>query len=55
MFSERTQVVPKKLVVFLVTESGEVQIVERHNPLDYLKTLTHYVDQFIRYRDGKYD
>ena len=53
MFSERTQVVPKKLVVFLVTESGEVQIVERTNPLDYLKTLTHYVDQFIRYRDGK--
>ena len=53
MFSERTQVVPKKLVVFLVTESGDVQIVERRNPLDYLKTLTNYVDQFIRYRDGK--
>ena len=33
MFSERTGVVPKKLVVFLVAENGEVQIVERDNPL----------------------
>lgn len=53
MFSERTGVVPKKLVVILVTESGDVQIVERRNIMDYLKTLTNYVDQFIRYRDGK--
>jgi genome maintenance exonuclease 1 len=49
MFSEKTQVVPKKLVVFLVGENGDVQIVERRNPLDYLKTLRNYVDQFIRF------
>jgi ATP-dependent exoDNAse (exonuclease V) beta subunit len=53
MFSEATGVVPKKLVVVLVTERGDVQIVERRNIMDYLKTLTNYVDQFIRYRDGK--
>ena len=52
MFSEKTGVVPKKLVVFLVAESGEVQIVERTNPLDYLKTLRDYVSQFIQYRDA---
>ena len=52
MFSERTGVVPKKLVVFLVAENGEVQIVERDNPLDYLKTLRNYVSQFIQYRDA---
>jgi len=52
MFSERTGVVPKKLVVFLVAESGEVQIVERTNPLDYLKTLRNYVSQFIQYRNA---
>ena len=52
MFSERTSVVPKKLVVFLIAENGDIQIVERTNPLDYLKTLRHYVTQFIQYRDG---
>jgi len=49
MFSEKTGVVPKKLVVFLVGENGDVQIVERRNPLDYLKTLRNYVDQFVRF------
>ena len=53
MFSEKTGVVPKKLVVILITEKGDVQIVERRNIMYYLKTLTNYVDQFIRYRDGK--
>ena len=46
MFSEKTGLVPKKLVVFLVTESGEVQIVERTNILHYLKKLRDYVNQF---------
>ena len=49
MFSEKTGVVPKKLVMFLVGENGDVQIVERRNPLDYLKTLRNYVDQFVRF------
>jgi len=49
MFSEKTGVVPKKLVVFLVGENGDIQIVERRNPLDYLKTLRNYVDQFVRF------
>ena len=49
MFSEKTGVVPKKLVVFLVGENGDVQIVERRNPLEYLKTLRSYVDQFVRF------
>jgi len=53
MFSERTQVVPKKLVVFLIAENGETQIVERTNPIHYLKILQDYVSQFIQYRDGK--
>jgi len=52
MFSEHTGVVPKKLVVFLVAENGDVQIVERTNIIDYLKTLQDYASQFIRYRDG---
>ena len=46
MFSEKTGIVPKKLVVFLVTEAGEVQIVERTNIMHYLKKLTEYVHQF---------
>ena len=53
MFSERTGVTPKKLVVFLVAENGDIQIVERTNIIDYLRTLKDYVSQFIRYRDGK--
>ena len=46
MFSEKTGLVPKKLVVFLVTEAGEVQIVERTNIMHYLKKLREYVNQF---------
>jgi len=53
MFSERTGVTPKKLVVFLVAENGEIQIVERRNIMHYLKTLRNYVAQFIEYRDGR--
>ena len=53
MFSERTGVVPKKLVVFLVGENGDIQIVERRNPIDYLKTLRHYVSKFVEYRDAR--
>ena len=53
MFSERTGVIPKKLVVFLVAENGELQIVERRNIMHYLKTLRNYVAQFIEYRDGR--
>ena len=49
MFSEKTGVVPKKLVVFLVGENGDVQIVERRNPVDYLKTLRDYVAQFVQF------
>ena len=52
MFAENTGVVPKKLVVFLVAENGDVQIVERTNPVHYLSILQDYVSQFIRYRDG---
>lgn len=53
MFSEKTGVVPKKLVVILVAENGDVQIVERRNIMDYLKTLRNYVSQFIQYRDAR--
>ena len=49
MFSEQTGTVPKKLVVFLVAENGDVQIVERRNPVDYLKTLRDYVNQFVQF------
>ena len=52
MFAERTGVVPKKLVVFLVAENGDIQIVERTNIMHYLTILKDYVNQFIRYRDG---
>lgn len=52
MFSEATGVVPKKLVVFLVAESGEVQIVERRNIMKYIETLRDYASQFIQHRDA---
>ena len=52
MFSEATGVVPKKLVVFLVAENGDVQIVERTNIMDYLKTLRDYVSKFVQHRDA---
>ncbi len=52
MFSENTGVFPKKLVVFLVGENGDVQIVERRNIMHYLKTLQDYVSQFIQHRDA---
>ena len=52
MFSERTGVVPKKLVVFLVGENGDVQIVERRNIMKYLTTLRDYANQFIQFRDA---
>ena len=53
MFSETTGVVPKKLVVFLVAENGDVQIVERRNIMDYLNTLRDYVSKFIQHRDAQ--
>lgn len=52
MFSERTGIVPKKLVVFLVTENGDVQIVERRNIMKYLTTLQDYAYQFIQYKNA---
>ena len=52
MFSERTGLVPQKLVVFLVGENGDVQIVERRNVMNYLKTLRDYVSQFVQHRDA---
>lgn len=53
MFAEKTGVVPKKLVVFLVAENGDVQIVERRNIMFYLKTLQDYVSQFVEDRDAR--
>ena len=53
MFAETTDVVPKKLVVFLVAENGDVQIVERTNIMDYLNTLRDYVSKFIQHRDAQ--
>ena len=52
MFSEKTGVVPKKLVVFLVAENGDIQIVERRNPIHYLTILRDYVSQFVQYHDA---
>ncbi len=52
MFSEATGVVPKKLVVWLVGENGDVQIIERRNIMYYLTTLQAYVSKFIQYRDA---
>jgi hypothetical protein len=53
MFSEKTGFVPKKLVVFLVGENGDVQIVERRNIMKYLMTLREYASQFIEHRDAR--
>jgi len=52
MFSEKTGVVPKKLVVFLVGENGDIQIVEKRNVLDYLKILRDYASQFAEYHNA---
>ena len=52
MFAERTDVVPKKLVVFLVGENGDVQIVERTNIMHYLEVLQEYASKFIQHRDA---
>lgn len=49
MFSEATGVIPKKLVVFLVAENGDIQIVERRNVMDYLKTLRDYACRFAEH------
>lgn len=48
MFSETTGIVPKKLVVFLMTEQMEIQIVERRNIMYYLEKLRNYVNLFNR-------
>ena len=53
MFSEKTGIVPRKLVVFLVGENGDVQIVERKNIMDYLTTLQDYASKFIQHRDAQ--
>ena len=53
MFAERTGVVPRKLVVFLVAEDGTVQIVERKNIMKYLMTLRDYANQFVEFRDAE--
>lgn len=53
MFAEATGVAPKKLVVFLVGENGDVQIVERRNIMHYLTTLSDYASKFVQFRDAK--
>ena len=53
MFSEATGVVPKKLVVFLVGENGDVQIVERRNIMKYLEILKDYASQFVQHQDAR--
>jgi len=53
MYSENTGLVPKKLVVCLVGENGDVQIVERRNIMDYMTILKDYVDQFIQSTNAK--
>jgi genome maintenance exonuclease 1 len=53
MFSEKTGIVPRKLVVFLVGENGDVQIVERKNIMHYLTTLQDYASKFIQHRDAQ--
>ena len=52
MFSEKTGKVPKKLVVFLVGENGDVQIEERRDIMNHLKTLENYVSQFVQSRNA---
>ena len=54
MFSETTGRAPKKIVVFLVGENGDVQIEERTLPdiIDYLRTLQDYVSRFVQFRDA---
>ena len=52
MFAEKTGVTPKKLVVFLVAENGDVQIVEKTNVIDYLTKLQDYVSRFIQHRNA---
>lgn len=52
MFSEATGIVPKKLVVFLVGENGDVQIVEKRNIMKYLTTLRDYASQFIQHHNA---
>lgn len=46
-FSETTGIVPKKLFVFLITQDGTVQIVERRNIMHYLMKLQKYIDKFF--------
>ena len=53
MFCEKTGLVPKKLVVILVGENGDVQIVQRRNIMTYLDRLKDYVSKFLEYRDAK--
>ena len=52
MFSEQTGRVPKKLVVFLVGENGDVQIEEQTDIMHYLRTLQDYVSKFVQSRDA---
>ena len=52
MFSEKTGLVPRKLVVILVGENGDVQIVQRRNIMTYLEKLQDYASRFIQYRDA---
>ena len=52
MFCEKTGLVPKKLVVILVGENGDVQIVQRRNIMTYLDRLKDYVSKFLEHRDA---
>ena len=52
MFSEATGVIPKKLVVLLVAENGDIQIVERRNIIDYLTILRDYASRFAEFHNA---
>ena len=52
MFSENTGRIPKKLVVFLVGENGDVQIEEQTDIMHYLSTLQDYVSKFVQSKDA---
>ena len=52
MFSEATGVVPKKLVVLLVAENGDIQVVERRNIIHYLSYIQDYASQFAEHHNA---
>jgi genome maintenance exonuclease 1 len=55
MLYEMTGIIVKKLVIIMACENGECIVYEEYDKSKYIKLLTEYIGEFVRYTVSKYE